>query len=158
MIERVHQTLKERIMSCALGSPLGGMSHLPLVLRTTVREDARCCPADVVFGCQLRLQGDLLDPSPSAPPDMAPFVANLRASMYALQPLLPVRRSARDRDNVPAVLGRTSHEFLLVDAVCRPLTPPYDGPFPVLQQGPKTFDILKNNKCVTVSRLEACFH
>ena len=32
-----------------------------------------------------------------------------------------------------------------------PLTAPYDGPFPVLQQTPKTFTILKNNKEIVVS-------
>ena len=79
--------------------------------------------------------------------------------MSALHPLLPVRRSARDIDHVPAVLSKSSHVFLRVDAVRRPLTPPYDGPFPVLVRGPKTFQILKNNKAVTVSidRLKPAF-
>ena len=139
------------------------MQHLPLVLlglRSTVREDAGCCPSDVVFGCQLRLPGDLLQPSdPAQPGDLAPFVADLRASMSSLRPLLPVRRSARPIDNVPASLAKTSHVFLRVDAVRKLLTPPYDGPFPVLQRGPKTFQILKNNKMTVVSidRLKPAF-
>ena len=60
MIERVHRTLKERLMSRSSGCSSSWMAHLPLVLlglRTTVPEDASCCPADVVFGCQLRLSG-----------------------------------------------------------------------------------------------------
>ena len=103
------------------------MANLPLVLlglRSTVREDAKCCPADIVFGSQLRLPGDLLDASTTPPPDVVPFVADLRASMSALRPLLPIRRSARDRDNVPSALQKASHVFLRVDAVWRPLTPP----------------------------------
>ena len=46
-----------------------------------------------------------------------------------------------------------------VDAVKKPLTPPYDGPFPVLQRGQKNFTVLKNNKDVVVSidRLKPAF-
>ena len=153
-------------MSRALGgssSSTSWMSNLPLVLlglRTTIREDAQCCPADAVYGCQLRLPGDLLDPSPAPPSSsLAPFVDSLRSSMLALHPLLPVRRSARDRAHLPSALSKASHVFLRVDAVRRPLTPPYDGPFLVLGRAQKTFDILKGNKKVTVSvdRLKPAF-
>ena len=165
MIERVHRTLKERLVSRSLGpaSSSSWMAHLPLVLlglRTTIREDAQCCPADVVFGCQLRLPGDLLQPSrdPSST-DLVPFVADLKDSMSRQRPLLPVKRSSRGQDHVPPSLGLVSHVFLRVDAVRRPLTPPYDGPFLVLERGPKTFKILKNNKEVVVSvdRLKPAF-
>ena len=49
--------------------------------------------------------------------------------------------------------------FLRVDAVKRPLTPPYDGPFLVLDRDPKTFTILKNNKntVVSVDRVKPAF-
>ena len=117
MIERVHRTLKERLVLRSLGSLSGWMANLPLVLlglRSTVREDTKCCPADIVIGCQLRLPRDLHDTSTTPTPDVVPFVADL----------LPVRRSARDRDNVPSALQKASHVFLRVDAVRRPLTPP----------------------------------
>ena len=91
--------------------------------------------------------------------DVSPFVADLRASMAALRPLLPVRRAARDVANVPLALAKTSHVFLRVDAVRRPLTPPYDGPYLVLRRNPKTFTILKNNKetVVSIDRLKPAF-
>ena len=56
-------------------------------------------------------------------------------------------------------LQSVSHVFLRVDAVRRPLVPPYIGPFPVLRRGPKTFDILQGKKTVTVSidRLKPAF-
>ena len=59
----------------------------------------------------------------------------------------------------PSALAKTSHVFLRVDAVRRPLTPPYDGPFPVLQRGEKTFKILKGNKelLVSIDRLKPAF-
>ena len=79
--------------------------------------------------------------------------------MSALQPLLPVQRSSRQSSHIPAALAHTSHVFLRVDAVRRPLTTPYDGPFSVLSRSPKTFNILKGNREVTVSvdRLKPAF-
>ena len=161
MIERVHRTLKESLVSRSLCGDSSWASHLPLVLlglRSTVREDARCCPADVVYGCQLRLPGDLMDASPVSP-DVSPFVADLQAAMASLRPLLPVQRASRDIGHVPSALARTSHVFLRVAAVRRSLTPPYDGPFPVLQRGEKTFKILKGNKehLVSIDRLKPAF-
>ena len=48
-------------------------------------------------------------------------------------------------------LWDASHVFLRVDAVRRPLVPPYEGPFPVLERSEKTFIILKRDKPVTVT-------
>ena len=132
------------------------MSDLPLVLlglRSTIRPDADCCPADVVFGRQLRLPGDLLDSpaSASVPSDPASFVSSLASSMASLRPIAPVRRGPVDPGQVPAALRTVPHVFLRVDAVKRPLTPPYDGPFRVLDRAAKTFVILKNNRHVKVS-------
>ena len=44
------------------------------------------------------------------------------------------------------------------DGVKRPLQPPYDGPFPVLESGDKVFKILRNGLPYTVSvdRLKPC--
>ena len=60
---------------------------------------------------------------------------------------------------VDPALETASHVFLRVDAVRRPLVPPYLGPFRVLRHGPKTFEILQNGKTNTVSidRLKPAF-
>ena len=52
----------------------------------------------------------------------------------------------------PRLLDAT-HVFLRVDAVRRPLVPPYEGPFPVVSRSPstKTFVILKRGKPITVT-------
>ena len=151
--------------ACGSSSSASWMSNLPLILlglRTTVREDAGCCPADVVFGCQLRLPGDLVDVvtrhGHPASADSA-FAEALRSSMAASRPLLPVRRSPSFSGHVPPALAKVSHVFLRVDAVRRPLTPPYVGPFPVLDRGPKTFRILKSGKetIVSIDRLKPAF-
>ena len=141
------------------------MTHLPFVLlglRTTIREDAGCCPSDVVYGGQLRLPGDLISTDSSVPASSgttSDFVSSLRSSLRGARPLLPVRRSPALQGHVPAALASVSHVFLRVDSVRQPLTPPYIGPFLVLERGPKTFLIDKSGKKTTVSvdRLKPAF-
>ena len=138
------------------------MAHLPLVLlglRTTVRVDAGCCPADVVYGGQLRLPGDLVACPLQPDPLVGDFATSLRAAMGSLRPLPAVRRSPQLPGHVPPALARVSHVLLRVDAVRRPLTPPYDGPFAVVARGPKNFTILKSGKetIVSIDRLKPAF-
>ena len=63
----------------------------------------------------------------------------------------PFEYHGRQPQRVPAALSVCTHIFLRIDAVRRPLTPPYEGPFRVLDRGPKTFVIDKAGKSVTVT-------
>ena len=63
--------------------------------------------------------------------------------MPAVHHGVPVSRSA-----LP--LMSATHVFLRVDSVKKPLTPPYEGPFPVLEKSEKIFKILRRDKTVTV--------
>ena len=70
---------------------------------------------------------------------------------------MPVIHHGETLSRLCPALDSASHVFLRVDAVKRPLTPPYEGPFPVLSRSAKTFKILRHGKDVTVSidRLKA---
>lgn len=130
------------------------MENLPFVLlglRTSVRADSSCSPADVLFGGPLRLPGDLLGvlPDPADIP-VSDFARQLRASMRNSSPM-PVVCHGQPPSRVDARLQSVSHVFLRVDAVRRPLVPPYEGPYPVLERSDKTFLILKRDKPVTVT-------
>ena len=130
MIERQHRTLKERLMSRACASGSGDwLSHLPFVLlglRSSVRVDSQCSPADLLYGAPLRLPGDLVVPSsPSSTPDVGEFSGHLRAVMSSASPM-PVVHHAKPSGHVPQDLQSAQHVFVRVDAVKRPLTPPYD--------------------------------
>ena len=72
---------------------------------------------------------------------------------------MPVSFHGSRSSRVPGSLAEVSHVFLRVDAVKRPLVPPYDGPFNVLKRSDKVFIILKNNKpvSVTIDRLKPAF-
>ena len=132
------------------------MEHLPFVLlglRFSVREDSACSPADILYGSPLRLPGPLLDPSPAdRVPDPASFAAELYGVMAASRPF-PVLNHGTPRSRVDPALSNATHVFLHVDAVKRPLVPPYEGPFQVLSRTSKTFVILKRGKPITVTCL-----
>ena len=64
---------------------------------------------------------------------------------------MPVVHHSASLSRVDPALRSASHVFLRVDAVKRPLVPPYEGPFPVLCRSDKTFDLLRKDKTITVS-------
>lgn len=128
--------------------------HLPFVLlgmRTSVREDSLCSPADLLYGAPLKLPGDMLDISKPVP-SASDFARQLQSVLGASSPMPVLHHGGSSRPSrINPLLRTASHVFLRVDAVRRPLVPPYLGPFPVVQRGEKTFKILQNNQTVTVS-------
>ena len=137
--------------SCASGSGTW-MDHLPFVLlglRTSIREDSACAPSDLLYGTSIRLPGDMLscsDPVPAA----SDFSQRLRSVMGSSVPM-PIAHHCSPTSRTDPALSSATHVFLRTDAVRRPLVPPYDGPFKILERSPKTFTILKSNKSVVVS-------
>ena len=134
------------------------MDHLPLVLlgiRTSVRPDTGLCPAELVFGSSLRLPGDFIA-APELPPCplSTDFAASLRQVLAAQR--LPAADHHRPPGPVPSLPpclapSTVTHAFVRVDAVRKPLTRPYDGPFKILAKSPKTFTLLRADKPWTVS-------
>ena len=154
MIERQHHILKDRLIAraCSAGDS-SWMDHLPFVLlglRISVRADSPCSPSDLLYGSSLRLPGDLF-PGTSVPgPPLSDFAANLRSVIQRSSPM-PVVHHGIPCSRVDDRLMGVSHVFLRVDSVWRPLVPPYEGPFPILERSQKTFVILKKGKPVTVT-------
>ena len=164
MIERQHRILKDKLISRATATGhCSWMDHLPFVLlgmRSSIRADSGCAPADLVYGSSLRLPGDLLS-SKSSSASVVPagdFVAHLHSVLRAASPM-PVSYHGSHRSRVDPALAAAMHVFLRVDAVRRPLVPPYDGPFPVTDRTDKFYQIKKENKLanVSVDRLKPAF-
>ena len=157
MVERVHRVLKERLM--ARSRTPAWMDNLPLVLlgiRTSVRQDSDWCLAELVYGATLRLPGEFLfppDPSSSVLSPTTDFVARLRASLASMRPSPPVHHRPRPvgLPSVPPQLLDVTHVYVRVDAVKRPLSRPYEGPFKMLERSEKTFIICRAGKSYTVS-------
>ena len=161
LVERVHRTLKERLMArCRV--PGDWMLHLPLVLlglRSTIREDGAMSPAELVFGSALRLPGELL-PDPSTPTTVpqSDFLRDLQDSLRHALPM-PITHHGRQSTHLPPSLLSASFVFVRIDAVRPPLVRPYEGPYRVLARDQKTFKLLKNGKpwIVSADRLRAAW-
>ena len=136
-------------------SAVDWMANLPLVLlglRAATREDAPISPAHLVYGAPLRLPGEFFDPESRRACKTTDFVSQLQRSLRDMTPA-PVEFHSQQRghSSPPASLEATPCVFVRVDAVRRPLSPPYVGPFEVLERNSKTFVLLRAGKPWTVS-------
>ena len=88
-------------------------------------------------------------------PPSSEFVARLQSTLRSMSPF-PADHHAASPSSVPSLLRSCSSVFVRVDAVKRPLVPPYSGPYKVLERGAKVFVILKAGKpwSVSIDRLK----
>lgn len=157
LVERFHRQLKAALK----GHPT--QEHwtdaLPLVLlgiRTALKEDIGCSTAELVYGTTLSLPGAFFSPHPAdSSLDHSSYVTNLRTRMQKLKasPPRPTPQSdASSRDT----LQDATHVFIRHDAVRKPLQPPYDGPYKVLDRAPRhyTVEVKGHQDTVSVDRLK----
>ena len=104
----------------------------------------------------MRLPGEFLSPRPAK--DYVELVSELANLMAQLQPQLATKH-ATEKPFVYKDLETCSHVFIRKEFMTPSLTPPYDGPFPVLSRNSKYFTINRNGKHDTVSidRLKPCY-
>lgn len=158
MVERFHRQLKASLM--ASRSLIPWTERLPLVLlalRSTIRTDASCSSAELVFGTTLRLPGQFFEASPIPPLDVADYASRLGNAMRDVSPILP-RQHSRPSFTSRALRDCT-HVFVRHDAGRPPLQPSYDGPFKVVKRCPKHFVLLLNGRedSVSVDRIKPAF-
>ena len=159
LVERLHRQLK---------GALKGHPHqehwtdaLPLVLlgiRTSLKEDMGCTTAELVYGTTLRLPGAYFSPQPADTSlDPSSYVAKLRSRMQVLKATPP--RSVSSQEDNRDTLKDATHVFIRHDAVRKPLQPPYDGPYKVLERSTKYFtvDVKGCRDTVSVDRLKPAY-
>lgn len=154
MIERVHRQLKAALMCHDNPSWVTSLPFVLLGMRTAFKEDLNSTAAEMLYGENLRLPGEMLGPVDSENQTENPtdFVARLRKKMSNLRPI-PASRHSKQSPFIFKDLSSASHVFLRDDTVRRPLQPPYTGPFPVLERSAdgKTLAIDMKGKKSTVS-------
>lgn len=162
LVERFHRTLKASLM--ATGEPAGWMGRLPHVLlgiRTAQKEDTGFSPAEIVYGADLVLPGQLSRTSEPAtsPKALQDYTLRLKADMAAAKYPETVWHTTAPRQQIPEALRSATFVFTRHGARRTPLTRPYDGPFRVLERGEKFFRIKVGTKeqVVTVDRLKPAF-
>ena len=107
-----------------------------LGIRSSTRDDSAISPAHLVYVGPLRLPGEFFPSgSGSGAVQTSDFVAQLQHYVHALSPIpIPADFHAGARvSSVPGSLSTCLSVFVRVDAVKRPLTQPYTGPYEVLR-------------------------
>ena len=151
IIERCHRTLKAAL-KCK-PNPTHWISALPIILlgmRTTLKQELHCTPAELLYGQTLRLPAEFFDPTPDdVPADPGSFVTHLRQAMSRLRPTQT--RKSTVRPYIPPDLTTCTHVFVRKDGYKKPLLPNFAGPFLVLQRHAKCFSVQLENSSDTVS-------
>ena len=152
MIERFHRTFKTALM-CAGKDWASNLHIILLALRNTFKEDLKATPAQLVFGEPSRIPGEFITPNPNR--GYTELISDLANTMSKVRPQ-EVNSHANQKPFVFKDLATTTHVFVRRDLVTPPLTPPYEGPYEVLQRRDKYFVILKNKKKerITIDRLK----
>ena len=145
MIERFHRSLKDSLRAHL--DHIHWMDHLPLVLlgiRSAVKTDLDCSPAELVYGSTLRLPGQLVVKDPVTLPDTNDFVDRLRLKMSDLAHTQP--RMPNTQSYIPNQLHSCTHVLILDNAKTHPLQPAYRGPFKVLHRHENYYTVLINSQ------------
>ncbi|CAH8550920.1 unnamed protein product [Dicrocoelium dendriticum] len=159
LVERFHRQLKASIT--ASQSSTQWSERLPIILlgiRNTVKEDIGCCPAELVFGTPLRLPGEMvLDSRVTGEMDPTSYATRLRSHFSSVRPT-PPRLTPRNPQVHPD-LRDCRYVLVRIDTVRKPLTPPYEGPYKVIDRKDKYF-VLDRNGCkdsVSIDRLKPAY-
>ena len=154
LVERMHRTLKAALI--ARCTDASWISHLPWVLlglRTTPKEGANVSSAEMVYGDPLVVPAEFFPGAPTSPD-----LTRLRALVDKHAPCPQTYKNSR-ATHVPTSLSSATHVFIRTDSHRPPLTPPYTGPYLILQRKPKTLLLqLKNSKdWVSIDRIKPAF-
>ena len=159
MVERFHRQLKASL--CARLTTPSWFDELPWVMlgiRTAPKEDLGVSPAELVYGRPLTVPGQFLGPEQHQEPATSVFLRQLRDKVGALAPTQTSSHGGQTRaTHVPDRLSDTKFVFIRRDCHKVPLTPKYDGPYKVIERGPKFFKVQLGNRTdnVSIDRLKA---
>ncbi|XP_036148420.1 uncharacterized protein LOC118647486 [Monomorium pharaonis] len=125
---------------------------LPVILlglKTSIKEDINASAAEMLYGENLSLPGEFfLDLDVRTDPTC--FVQHLQDYLQKIHPKRTAHHGKKGiflfRD-----LATCTHVFVRVDSSRRPLQPPYEGPFPVLEWNNKVFKVLIKGQPATIS-------
>ena len=154
MVERLHRTLKAALISrCTSPDWFSQLPWVLLGLRTTPKEGTGVSSAEMVYGDPLHVPADFF-PAPHINDDLD----RLRQVVKKFVPCQPTYKDST-KMHIPKDLSSSSHVFLRVDARRAPLSPPYTGPFKVLQRREKTFllDIRGSSDWISIDRLKPAY-
>ena len=158
LIERFHRTLKSALRN---GEDHNWINRLPFILlglRATFKNEIGCTPAEIMYGCPIKLPIDLLVKSEKSEVDTHAYVEELKGVMR--QVTRPITRLPADNQNsyVDPRLALSSHVYVKFNNRTG-LQPNYRGPYKVLKRSDKYYTIQLGNRTdtVTIDRLKSAY-
>ena len=158
LIERFHRSLKTALR--AQLDHIHWMDHLPLVLlglRSVLKTDMDCSPADLVYGTPLGLPGQLVIDSPVESSNTTSFLDQLRLQMSQIKYTEP--KTVIQEPYIHKELHDCTYVFVRDNAHKHPIQPAYRGPYKVANRQDKFYNVIINNEEQTISidRLKPAF-
>jgi transposase InsO family protein len=150
MVERWLRTLKAAIMCHETDNWCDLLPTVLLGLRTSVKEDLCCSPAELTYGTQLRIPGEFFFENRSGNPSDTSTFVNQRNFMQDVRAVAAVHHGNKNVFVHPE-LNSCTHIFLRDNAVRKPLQQPYTGPYEVVQRSDKTVTFVRNGRMTTVN-------
>lgn len=138
LIERWHREIKRSITARLEEHGGDWLSHLPaalLHLRTAIRNDTGASPAQITLGADLRIPGAMVEDERgdgAIAPDVGAGAAGAKSVWFDLS-VPPFAAHRYDRPSGRR-LNFSSGRAYVKKAVKTGLTPPYQGPFPIVQE------------------------
>lgn len=152
LVERFHRTLKTALI--ARGNKQQWVQELSTVLfglRTAIHKETNYSPATMIYGTSLRLPADVFTPAKIDKEDPL-LIRHLTESMALLNESC-ARAPARQQLTtfIPKQLETCTHVFMRVDGGKKSLSPPYEGPYEVIEKHDKFYKIRLPNREAVVS-------
>jgi hypothetical protein len=128
-----------------------------LGIRTALKEDVGFSSAEMLYGTNLRLPGDMLVKSTQPGElDVTSYTERLKQTMHDLMPA-ETRRGSHRSPYIDPKMETATHAFIRTDAYKRPLQSVYKGPYKILEKHNKYFKIQlpSGPDNVSIDRLKA---
>ncbi|KAL0124082.1 hypothetical protein PUN28_006108 [Cardiocondyla obscurior] len=132
MIERWHRALKTAIKCHQTQNWTEVLPMILLGLRACYKDDIKASAAELVYGTTLKLPGEyFISEDPTGYPTI--LADQLREKMRSIRPL-PSAHHGKRKVFTHEDLDTCTHVFVRIDRPRRPLEPPYEGPYPVIDR------------------------
>lgn len=156
MVERFHRTMKAALKARNAANWAVQLPTVLLGLRAAFREDLQGSAAEMLFGEPLRIPGEFFEPVHE--PERNEFMKTIGEAFRNLRPK-QTRANNTSKPFVHKALGTSTHVYVRVDKVKKPLQRPYEGPYEVIERFDKYFDVkIKGGKeRITIDRLKPAF-
>ena len=159
MVERCHRTLKAALMTrCSTPDWAYQLPWVLLGMRTIPKEGLQTSAAEMVYGQPLIVPGEFFPQLPSTTSCQSAELQSARWSARQFTPCHPTRHSQKD-SYIPDELLTSDNVFVRQDLVKPPLSPPYKGPYQVLQRNNKAYqlDINGRKDWISLDRLKPAY-